>query len=1358
MGQNSPMHRYLRKIGQHLALGPQGMARLGAVDEFWRRRRRQILAITRWGSFTAVIFLALFTALLVVAHAWLPTVAGRKDEIAHYISQRSAYHVQIDRSEAYWRGLNPGLRVYGLSVLSGSGQSVVQLKEVRITLAWLPLMIGQFEINSLKLVQPRLSFERLANGSFRIGGLDAVGGNIPGQEEGFLPWLFQQNDVAVEDGEMQWWDHMSSEAPIRLSQVNLSLMNSGSRHQLRLNAVFPANMCHTCSLTADVKGDPLAPGNWYGEMDIQAEGLSTYALPKILREKLPAGLEGRFDVNLASKWEDGVPTAVRGHAGVTALKLALPGVAPFTINTAAADVKWAASSGGTRWRLELQRLRLGLVSAPWSAGTLNISHEPDKNVLRVQHVNVDDLNAFLSGLKDNSSPLELLRAIHPGGVANNLKIAFVNTDAQSFDYSVEGDLQNVRFNAYSTLPGVSGLTGHLSFDNSGGELALKCQAGQVTLPRVFQNAIGFRRAGGRVTWKQDSGSWRVRGEDLDIVADDANLHGEFDLRLPQDANNSPKIKLRLDFSDGNGAHAARYYPSVLHPKLRQWLKHAVVSGTVTSGHVIVDGALGDFPFRDGNGRFEVLAHVHDGVFQYLSGWPSIKNIDADLLFSGAGLSVVGRSGTIGGLAVGRVAVTVDDLAAPTGAIVRVGGQVSGPVDQTLAVLYKSDLKGWSQFLLPGLHGSGQGLLSLDLTIPAESPEDTRLNGLYEFYDATLYSPIKGVSLNSLNGALEFDRQGLNGGVVQGRFLGGNASLQVSTTTGRSSAQPNVVIKAKGEITDTGMRQVLGDAMGNRLSGNVPWRMNLRFTHPGLSLDLMMDLQQLGASFPAPLDKPSGVAAKLIVTSHEISPDLQLLDLGIRNQLSGRFALARSASGHWHLNGGAIEIGDRVAELPKSRGIVLGIHTPGLDADRWWRVIKDVSTAGSSSAFSSVVTNVEANVGGLYIFGRRFGSLAMTLARNTDGWYGRLNGDAVDGTLDIKRITVATPQPPAPKTGLSALSGVLGPVVPSAGPSATPKSSNGIPSVTHRDVIDLTLKRLAIPEQTPAAIGGRSADMDPRSLPELHIHAQDFQAWGKALGTLQFDALPSGNGWHFQTINLAQPNLDVSATGDWQITPAGGQLTNIQTKVSSDDFGLVLDRFGFPGEIAQGKLQASGNWTWAGPATDFSAALLNGSGSFSLNNGRLPNISPGGAGRLLGLIDTRALTRYLVLDFSNVFGKGFTFDSIQSQVTVENGNAYTQNLVIKGPSANIGITGRLGLATRDMDLDVSVVPRLGDQLTMTGILLGGPVVGAAVAVARDILKKPIEQSTRTKYTVKGSWDNPTVSKVDRSIFLPPTPAK
>jgi uncharacterized protein YhdP len=132
----------------------------------------------------------------------------------------------------------------------------------------------------------------------------------------------------------------------------------------------------------------------------------------------------------------------------------------------------------------------------------------------------------------------------------------------------------------------------------------------------------------------------------------------------------------------------------------------------------------------------------------------------------------------------------------------------------------------------------------------------------------------------------------------------------------------------------------------------------------------------------------------------------------------------------------------------------------------------------------------------------------------------------------------------------------------------------------------------------------------------------------------------------------------------------------------------------------------------------------------------------------------SLTRYLSFDFSALFGKGLVFDSMKGKVAITQGVARMQDFRIRTPGADIELTGRLGLVGRDVDLEMGVTPRLMEELAVTGGLLGGPAVGAAVAVLHNLVKKPFEKGTRIEYAVKGSWDNPAVKRLHGPVVAPP----
>ena len=97
----------------------------------------------------------------------------------------------------------------------------------------------------------------------------------------------------------------------------------------------------------------------------------------------------------------------------------------------------------------------------------------------------------------------------------------------------------------------------------------------------------------------------------------------------------------------------------------------------------------------------------------------------------------------------------------------------------------------------------------------------------------------------------------------------------------------------------------------------------------------------------------------------------------------------------------------------------------------------------------------------------------------------------------------------------------------------------------------------------------------------------------------------------------------------------------------------------------------------------------------------------GAGRVLGLASIAALPRRLFGDFSDVTDKGLAFDTARGDFDFHGGNAYTDNVLIKGPAAEIGLIGRIGLKNNDYDQTAVVTGNMSNTLPIAGAWPAGP---------------------------------------------------
>ncbi|HZW59694.1 MAG TPA: AsmA-like C-terminal region-containing protein, partial [Woeseiaceae bacterium] len=173
-------------------------------------------------------------------------------------------------------------------------------------------------------------------------------------------------------------------------------------------------------------------------------------------------------------------------------------------------------------------------------------------------------------------------------------------------------------------------------------------------------------------------------------------------------------------------------------------------------------------------------------------------------------------------------------------------------------------------------------------------------------------------------------------------------------------------------------------------------------------------------------------------------------------------------------------------------------------------------------------------------------------------------------------------------------------------------------------------------------------------------------------------------------------------------------------------------------------------SWSGgPREDFLSSL-DGEFDVRFGTGQLVEVEPG-AGRMFGLMSVVALPRRLALDFRDVLDKGFVFDEITGTFRVDDGNAYTCDLSLKGPAADIGIVGRAGLVAEDYDQSAIVSANVGNTLPVVGAVVAGPQVAAALLIFSQIFKKPLQEMGQVYYSIEGTWDQPQVDTANPRRF-------
>ena len=1230
-------------------------------------------------------------ALYGAARMYLPAVLARKGDVEAQLSAALQQPVRIGRMEIAWDGINPGIQAWDVAAYRRDGaQAAVRIAELRVSFAPLPLLAGRLEIHRLVVVRPSAALARRTDGRIGIVGLERRDdGAEPGSA---LAWVLAQRRLVVRDGELDWSDALDPDGAIRISGIDLRLANAGARHRLFLKADFPPALCADCRLRADVRGVPGA-GIWSGEISLRAQGLRLEALPLLVRERLPGAVRGQVDAELAATVDAGRLVRVQGT--LAAAQLELPGVrgTPLTARRIAGQLDWERSTAG--WQLEISRLTLGLTRASWYAGEVRLARRGAETVLLAEHIDLDDVTAFARAHAAQSPALARWAEIGPSGRVLELSARLRGPLAAPSDYALEARLERVGTAAHAYRPSATGVSGRLIAAADGGRFELDATNLSVQLPRVFRAALTATRARGSLQWRKTDSAWHVDGSDLHVDSPDGKGNGTLRLVLPFDRARSPVLTLQVDFRDGNGTHARRYFPRQLPPKVLAWMESAFLGGRVVSGSLLYDGPIRAFPFEQGQGRFELRASVRDGVYRYLPGWTPLTNAQVEVAIDGADAVITGQ-GRIGALVARDVRVAVARPPGETHRVVRVTGKVDGPVAETLRILRAVDDPDarWREVLGALAHASGTGALALDVRVPLGDERPT-FNADYRFENAS-FKLASGAGIEAATGTVGIGERGLRAANVRATLFGG--PLEVTGATENETLR----LRAHGRARVSELVRGRGP-LAARLTGTLPWSLELEGSADTPAFRFEADLRELRSRLPPPLAKPdAGGAERLRLATVSGEGHVLVVGLDALPLASGTFALVRDARG-WRFERGRLDLGRPAAPLPETPGLTLGISAEALDVDEWLPLL----TARAGGFAPPVAVNtVSADVRHLGLLGRDWGRVLVHVVRHGNAWRAVIDGDAATGEL------VYAPADTPPRVRL-----------------------------------DLAHLRLVPRRQgTPEAGRGGGVLPDPRRLPIVELRAGSFEYQGRRLGTLVFDARPQPQGWRIERFELTQPETRVAARGDWRRI-GGRDASEIALELRSEDLGAALAAWGMPGQLSGGRFDVRAELTWSGPLLRPTLAALGGKVEIAGEKGRFLQFDPGAA-RLFGLLDLRSIGRYLTLDFSPAFGKGYAFDTMKGTLTIEQGNASTSGFAVAGPQLSLSVIGRVGLAAEDYDLILEASPRIGDTLTLTSWGLFGPQAAAAVYALRKLFKRQIRESTRVAYRIVGPWDNPTITRLTR----------
>ncbi|MGY1457422.1 YhdP family protein [Luteimonas sp. A534] len=1247
----------------------------------------------------------------------LPLAERHPERIAEWLGARAGRPVSFDSLETEWTRRGPLLRLDGLRI--GSGADAIPIGEAEVLVAQYAGLLPGRSFTELRLRGLELTLERSDDGRWQVRGLP---GEAQADGDPFAA-LEGLGELQVVDGVLLV-DAPALGIQARLDEVDVRLRVDGNRVRAAARAWMVPGVS-PLDITAELdraSGDArawlaLRRADLSAWSDLQAGGIGPVAGSGRLQAW--ADLRGYRIDSLVMRGElEGL--RLRGSGGEADLgQLDL-------------DARWTALEGG--WRVDAPRLRLGAGATAQSLDGLLVAGGA-RRALVAERIDAGALLALASLAPAMPEGLAgWLREARPTGLLHDVDIAGAAGGALRASARIEG----LGFKVQGEAPGLSGLSGSLRGDAAALVFTPDPDAvASVDWPMGFgPSAHDVRLRGELVAWHAADG-WQVRTPALRIDGEGygAALRGGM---VFQGDGTRPGIDLVAEVDEARVPVAKRFWIRHLMPGAAvEWLDSALVDGRVLEGRAVVSGDLDDWPFesdgdRAGAGRFHASARLEDAEVRFDPDWPAAEALDGHIDFIANGFSVEGTA-RLGDVPVRSLRAAITDFG---DAPLRVDAVFASDAAPVLALLRDSPLREGREEMLDALSASGPMRATFGMVLPLgddDGARGLRVSGGIALAGARLEEKRWDVAFDDVHGDARYDQDGFNTQGLRVRRDGqpGRLSLRagVGHVRGRGTAF-EAELEASLASSELAARAPELAWLGARLHGRSAWTLALALPEDaggdgaGGRLQLRSDLVGTRLSLPAPLGKTAAepLAARIDLTLPMGEDDIDVV-------LGKRVALrARSHGGRTGVL--AVLGSDRVDAAPPDSGIRITGRTPVLDAMEWAGMFAGDAQDGADGL---ALRGIDLVAGRLQLLGGAFPGTRVVARQERGATRVRLDGEALAGSVDIPRGEGAT---------LSAELQRLYWRSARAGTGTADAGAAGVPSVES-----------AAGAHATAGDAAADADIDPAGLPPLAIVVDDLRVAAAPLGRMELRTRPTAEGLQVESLQLRSKGQAIDVDGAW--TGRGAQArTRMQVAVQSEDFGALLAGLGMVGRIDGGEGTARFDGAWPGSPAGFTLGALEGSLSLTVKDGRLVEVDPG-AGRVLGLLSVAELPRRLMLDFRDLFSRGFVFNRVGGTVRFADGLAHGEDLVIDGAAAEIHIRGSADMRAQTYDQVIEVFPRTGGLLTAVGAITAGPVGAAVGAVANAVFEKPLGRMGARTYHVTGPWKDPKVVVEGRE--LPATPA-
>ena len=1260
------------------------------------RLTRFFAALTRWGLGACALVLVLMALYVSIGRELTPLIAEYRIEVQNKARDALGMPLTIGSLEGSWSGMAPVLKAH--DVMVGEGNSALRLDEVRVVPdVWASLLSRDIRIGAMQLNGLQLSLRQDESGHWSLEGLP-VQDDQPLDPEQLLTQLQHVARLSVLDSQVTLEPY--KQAPLTLTYVGLTLDVGASDQRLDARLTLPDGQPVALSVSTQVQASQWRDGAAQAYVSLPQSDWAKWLPATLIApwkvSELKAG--GEFWFN----WSQGSVQSAVARLNAPKFTGAYAGRKAETIDNLALHA-WA-ERGKQGFNVVLDSLAMNLGKTRWETRMqLQQFAATDKEQER-WHLQADRLDLTpITPLMDSLAPVPeaVAKVIDQLSVTGTLRNVLADyrpsaTDDQKISFAA--NLEQVGFNATHGAPAARNVSGLISGDLGKGELRLDSKDFMLHLDPIFAKPWHYLQANALLTWTLDKDSFTLIAPYIKVLGEEGKIAADFLIRIHLDHSQEDYMDLRVGLTDGDGRFTPKYLPEVLSPALTEWLSTAIIKGAVEEGFFQYQGSLSHDAVAAAR-NISLFFKVHGAELAFQPGWPHVRNVSGDVFIEDSGVRIMASKGQLLDTQVRNVAVSIPHVPAGKVSHLFLDGDFDGGLGDGLKILQEAPIGTAETFA--GWQGEGSLKGRVDLDIPLEQGVEPKILVDFSTDKARLKISEPELELTQLKGDFRFDSaKGLSGKGISARAFDRPITAQIFADGKPGRISTRVV--ASGQVGVKKLTDWLKFNQPIPVSGDLPYQLQLTLDGADSQLRVSSSLKGAVVDLPAPFGLAANESRNSVLRMTLQGAERRYwFDYGDLVNLT--FA---APNGKFEEGRGELFLGDGNPVLPTSKGLRIRGVLSELDVAPWQALVERYAGNDPGGSAKQLLSSADFKVGKLIAFGTQLDQVRLVMKRVAASW-------ALQ--IDSKQATGAVTLPDAKNA----------PIV-------------------------VNMQTIRLPAPDPKAVADDNAPdplaaVDPRKIPALDIIIRQLYQGSDLLGAWSLNIRPNSRGVSLTSLNLGLKGMLLEGSGGWEGV-AGNSKSWYQGRLGGGNLATVLKNWGFAPSVTSDNFHVDIDGNWPGSPAWIGLKRFSGTLDASLNKGQFVEVD-GSAQvlRIFGLLNFNAIGRRLRLDFSDLFGKGLSYDRVKGVLNASSGVYSTgKPILMTGPSTNLELNGTLNMVTDRVNAKLLVTLPVTNNLPLAALLVGGPAAGGAMFLLNKLIGDQVSRFASVQYSIQGPWNDPKIT--------------